>query len=67
MMIKMSDVSRKFLEENAPELLAIDDLDEFLDKLDEFIIINGLDANDDMTAFGHEAQAVYDEVYCCNE
>lgn len=67
MMIKMSDVSREFLEKNAPELLAIDDLDEFLDKLDEFIIINGLDANDDMTAFGHEAQAVYDEVYCCNE
>lgn len=66
-MIKMSDVSREFLEKNAPELLAIDDLDEFLDKLDEFIIINGLDANDDMTAFGHEAQAVYDEVYCCNE
>ena len=66
-MIKMSPSSREFLKKNYPELLKEDDLDRFLLQLDALITRDGLDENDNMTAFGHEAQAVYDEIYMCNE
>lgn len=66
-MIKMSQSSRDFLTKNYPELLKEDDLDRFLLNLDALITRDGLDERDNMTAFGHEAQAVYDEVYMCNE
>ena len=66
-MFNMSETSRKFLEKNCPELLEEKNLRSFLLKLDDFIIAEGLDQNDNMTAFGHKAQAVYDEVYMCNE
>ncbi len=66
-MIKMSQSSRDFLAKNCPELLKQHDLDLFLLQLDAFITREGLDENDNMTAFGHEAQTVYDEVYMCNE
>lgn len=66
-MINMSKSSRVFLAKNYPELLKEDDLDQFLLDLDALITRDGLDANDNMTAFGHEMQAVYDEIYMCNE
>ena len=44
-----------------------DELRKFLLDLDDFITREGLDENDNMTAFGHEAQAVYDEIYMCNQ
>lgn len=66
-MIKMSQSSQDFLFKNYPELLKEDDLDCFLLCLDALITRDGLDERDNMTAFGHEAQAVYDEVYMCNE
>ena len=66
-MIKMSQSSQDFLSKNYPELLKEDDLDRFLLRLDALITRDGLDERDNMTAFGHEAQAVYDEVYMCNE
>ena len=66
-MLKMSEKSKRFLEKNIPQLLGVNDLNMFLDKLDDFITSYGLDDQDNMTAFGHEAQYVYDEVYCCNE
>lgn len=66
-MVKMSQSSRNFLLKNYPEILKEDDLDRFLLQLDALITRDGLDENDNMTAFGHEAQAVYDEVYMCNE
>ena len=66
-MIKMRPSSREFLKKNYPELLKEDDLDRFLLQLDALITRDGLDENDNMTAFGHEAQAVYDEIYMCNE
>ena len=66
-MIKMSQSSKGFLSKNYPELLKEDDLDRFLLQLDALITRDGLDERDNMTAFGHEAQAVYDEVYMCNE
>lgn len=66
-MFKMSSVSRAFLEKNCPDLLKETNLREFLLKLDDFITVEGLDENDNMTDFGHEAQRVYDEIYMCNE
>ena len=66
-MFNMSEESKAFLEKNCPDLLKENDLRSFLLKLDDFITMEGLDENDNMTAFGHEAQAVYDEVYMCNE
>ena len=66
-MLKMSEKSKRFLTENIPQLLDVDDLNTFLDKLDDFITSYGMDDKHDMTAFVHEAQDIYDEVYCCNE
>ena len=66
-MIKMSQSSQDFLSKNYPELLEENDLDRFLLRLDALITRDGLDGNFNMTAFGHEAQAVYDEIYMCNE
>ncbi len=65
-MFKMSNKSRVFLENNCPDLLKETSLREFLLKLDDFITMEGLDENDNMTDFGHEAQRVYDEIYMCN-
>ena len=65
-MFKMSSQSRIFLEKHYPALLEETNLREFLLKLDDFITMEGLDENDNMTAFGHETQRVYDEIYMCN-
>lgn len=66
-MLNMSKTSQKFLEKHLPELLNQDDIDRALLDLDAFITRKGLDENDDMTAFGHEAQAVYDDIYANND
>ena len=65
-MYKMSERSRAFLNQNFPAFFSYDNLDSALMALDDFIIMEGLDENDEMTAFGHEAQSVYDEIYMCN-
>ena len=65
-MFNMSKRSRDFLEKYCPELLKETNLREFQLKLDDFITMEGLDEHDNMTEFGHEAQAVYDEIYMCN-
>ncbi len=65
-MFKMSMSSKGFLEKYFPSFFDYDDLDKALMALDDFIIMEGLDENDNMTAFGHEAQRVYDEIYMCN-
>lgn len=66
-MFNMSESSKAFLEKNCPELLKEKELRRFLLKLDDFITMEGLDENDNMTAFGYEVQAVYDEIYMCNK
>ncbi len=66
-MIKMSQSSQDFLAKKYPEVLKENDLDRFLLKLDALITREGLDDRDNMTAFGHKLQTVYDEVYMCNE
>lgn len=64
---KMRGDSRAFLERNLPAFFECRDLDQALMALDDFIVTHGLDENDNVTKLGHEAQAVYDEIYCCNE
>lgn len=66
MMVNMSNGSKTFLEKNFPQFFQYEDLDAALMALDDFITMEGLDEEDNMTEFGHEAQAVYDEVYMCN-
>lgn len=66
-MLKMSETSQKFLKKYLPELLEDDDLDHALLHLDAFITREGLDENDNMTNFGHEIQAVYDDIYDSND
>lgn len=66
-MLNMEENSREFLKNYLPELLKDDDLDHVLLALDAFITRKGLDENDDMTDFGHEAQSVYDDIYMRND
>ena len=66
-MIKMSSSSQALLQQKYPELLKENNLDRFLLRLDAIITRDGLDDNDAMTKFGHELQAIYDEIYMCNE
>lgn len=62
----MSSSSRQFLQKHFPAFFSHKSLADALDALDDFIIIEGLDENDNMTSFGHQAQAVFDEIYMCN-
>ena len=66
-MLNMTKHSKVFLKKNYPELLSDNDLDRVLLALDAFITQKGLDINDDMTDFGYEAQAVYDDIYESND
>lgn len=66
-MFNMSDASHRFLEKYVPQVLKMDDLDTALLELDAFITKEGLDSNDDMTEFGHEAQSVFDDIYENND
>ena len=66
-MIKMSSSSRALLQNKYPELFAEEDVDRFLLALDAIITRDGLDDNDNMTAFGRDLQSVYDEVYMCSD
>ena len=65
-MLKMSDWAKDFLEKHYPELLEETNKRALLIKLDDFITEFGLDSNDDMTLFGHEATAVYDDIFYNN-
>lgn len=65
-MFKMSNRSKAFLEQNFSDFFEHENLDDALMALDDFIVMEGLDENDNMTAFGHEAQAVYDDIYMHN-
>lgn len=67
MELNMSRTSRAFLEKNLPTVFTAGTLDDALLMLDAFITAEGMDENDDMTAFGHEAQAVYDDLYGGND
>lgn len=65
--LKMTKDSRKFIEEHCPELFEEKDLRSFLIEFDDFIIMYGMDSNDDMTPLGNQAQRIYEEIYMLNE
>ena len=65
-MFKMTSESKAFLEKHYPALLEETNKRALLIKLDDFITEFGLDSNDDMTLFGHEATAVYDDIFYNN-
>lgn len=65
-MFNMTNESRAFLEKTYPELLKETNLRSFLLELDDFIVMHGMDENDEMTEFGYQLQAIYDEIYMCN-
>ena len=66
-MFNMSNTSKSFLQKHFPDFFNYNDLDSALLALDAFIVREGLDENDDMTAFGHEAQTVYDDIFYNND
>ena len=66
-MFNMGNSSKEFLEKYFPKFFSYSDLDDALLALDAFITREGLDENDDMTYFGHEAQSVYDDIFYSND
>lgn len=67
-MLKMNDASKKFLEEHLPKALDVEDVNEVLDEIYDFIdefgfVLPNYDYND----LGREAQKVYDDIYLSNE
>lgn len=66
-MVKMSDKSRKFLQDNLPETLEATDPNDVLDPLDALIVQKGFVTFDEgYNAFGREAQEVYDDIFDSN-
>lgn len=63
--IKMSESSRDFLKKYMPEFFSQPYYEAML-ALDAFITANGLDSDDEITDFGREAEAVYDEIIYLN-
>lgn len=65
-MIKMSEQSRKFLEEYLPDVVDSEQPNDILDPLYDLIIYQGFDEKYDYNDFGDEAQEVYDDIYYTN-
>ena len=70
-MLKMSDKSKAFLAKYLPETLGAEHVNDVLDPLYDWIMVNGFEhvptALDHYNALGDEAQAVYDDLYYNNE
>lgn len=68
-MLTMNDVSRVFLEEHLPEALKVEDVNEALDMLFDFIDEFGFSPPEyeNYNDLGREAQKVYDDIYLSNE
>lgn len=67
-MIKFYDTDIKFIKkffDNAEQLLQERDVDVVLEKIDDFINLNGFD-DYDYNDLGREAQKVYDNIYLNN-
>ena len=62
---KLSEQSKKFLEENLPEIFTAPSLDEALRMLYDLIDEKGFEppSFEEYNDFGRQAQAVYDDIY----
>lgn len=67
-MLVIGEKERAFLTKHLPSIdLATISRSDLLDQLDTFIVVEGLDENQDMlTALGREAQLVFDAIYESN-
>ncbi len=61
-MLDCSDKSKKFLLDNIPEVLTLDNIGQALDKVYDWIDMNGFGLDGMYNAKGKEAQAVYDDL-----
>lgn len=52
--------------ENATELLQSEKVNDILDALSDWILVNGFDGNYDLTDEGRKAQRIYDSIYLNN-
>lgn len=70
-MLKMSDKSKEFLTKYLPETLEAEHVNDILDPLYDWIMVNGFEhvpePFDHYNALGDEAQEVYDDLYDSNE
>lgn len=65
-MIKVTDAQRKVLEQyfdNLDELLEMEDINEFLDIVDDQIIFNILENNDEPDDEGVRLQLIWDQIF----
>ena len=64
-MVKISDSSRRFLEENCPSALGATTVNDALEVLYDNIVEKGFCGkdNDEYNEYGRKAQAVYDDIY----
>lgn len=65
-MLKCSDKSKKFLQDNIPEVLSMDDIGQALDTVYDWIDMNGFGLNGLYNAEGKDAQSVYDDLMRSN-
>lgn len=66
-MVKMTDKSRQFLQDNLPEVVAATDPRDILGPLYDLIMYKGFDlAQEHYNDFGREAQEVYDDIFYSN-
>lgn len=64
-MAKLLEQDENFIKENfdnAEEILALEDLNDILDKIFQWMEIHGLDENDFPNKKGEAAQKVYDSI-----
>lgn len=66
-MVKMSELSRKFLQENMPDVADADEPNDILDPLYDLIMDKGFVGNwERYNDFGIAAQDVYDDIFDSN-
>jgi predicted house-cleaning noncanonical NTP pyrophosphatase (MazG superfamily) len=66
-MLNMTEASRRFLQENLPEALNAEKVNDALDVLYDWIELHGFNDEDLYNEAGKEAQKVYDDLFYHND
>lgn len=67
--MRLNNQQKQFIEkylDNGKGLIQSPNIDDILDSLDTFIVINGFDDKLDLNEIGLKAQTIYDEIYLEN-